>query len=209
MKKNPTKDLIVEAAIKLFNNKGFNGTSIRDIAGLANVNIANISYYFNGKQGLLEYCYINFFEGYLEQLEYAYLEKNDSSKEKLKKSVEAIMSYQCKNIQLTRFILREVTIDSQIVREIMSTYYVKEKYIFTKILESGIEKKEFNQMSISYSIIQLKGLLSMPFIHSYYLTDVLHVFVNEVYFEKKYINEIYNWIDKVLCINTSELSIIN
>ncbi|MEM5591964.1 TetR family transcriptional regulator [Niallia circulans] len=84
MKEISTRDAIVEAAISLFNQKGYHGTSIRDIAGLANVNIANISYYFNGKQGLLEYCYMNFFETYLELLEEVFLQ-SDSPTEKLKK----------------------------------------------------------------------------------------------------------------------------
>ena len=208
MKKNPTKDSIVEAAISLFNSKGYNGTSIRDIAGLANVNIANISYYFNGKQGLLEYCYIDFFESYISLLENIFLAQKYDPTEKLKRCVESIISYQCQNPQLTRFVLREVSIDSQVVREIMSTYYVKEKYIFTKILEEGMDKREFNRMSIPYTIIQLKSFLSMPFIHSFYLTEVLHVFLHEEYFEKKYLKEINNWIDQVICLIQNELSII-
>ncbi|MFP3723313.1 forespore capture DNA-binding protein RefZ [Niallia circulans] len=207
MKEISTRDAIVEAAISLFNQKGYHGTSIRDIAGLANVNIANISYYFNGKQGLLEYCYMNFFETYLELLEEVFLQ-SDSPTEKFKKMVDCIISYQCKNPQLTRFVLREVSINSQVVREIMSTYYVKERYIFTQILEKGIESKEFRKQSISYSIIQLKGLLSMPFIHSYYVTEVLHIFLNEDYFKRKYIEEIHRWIRDVVCLNEKELLII-
>ncbi|MEM5591965.1 hypothetical protein AAHH67_09875 [Niallia circulans] len=122
--------------------------------------------------------------------------------------VDCIISYQCKNPQLTRFVLREVSIDSQVVREIMSTYYVKERYIFTQILEKGIESKEFRKQSISYSIIQLKGLLSMPFIHSYYVTEVLYIFLNEDYFKRKYIEEIHRWIRDVVCLNEKELLII-
>ncbi|MGZ6539994.1 MAG: TetR family transcriptional regulator, partial [Bacteroidia bacterium] len=56
MKKN-SKEAIVNAAISLFNSNGFSGTSIRDIAELANVNIATIAYYFDNKLGLLEYCF--------------------------------------------------------------------------------------------------------------------------------------------------------
>lgn len=44
--KVPAKELIMEAAIGLFHTNGYNGTSIRDIARKANVNSANISYYF-------------------------------------------------------------------------------------------------------------------------------------------------------------------
>jgi len=206
MKRN-SKDSIIESAIILFNRNGYNGTSIRDIAAHAHVNVANISYYFNGKNGLLEYCFTSYFEKYLEKIEDIYRNNLLGPTEKLKKVAEAIIQFQCLHPHLTRFVLREVSIDSQVVREIMSTYYVKERFYFTKILEEGIEKKQFKKQTISYSIIQLKSLLSMPFLNAFYLTEVLHVHVRESYFTKKYLEEIYKWIDEVVCFHQESLSI--
>lgn len=45
---------IIIAAERLFAEEGFDGTSVRDIAKAANVNIAMISYYFGSKEKLLE-----------------------------------------------------------------------------------------------------------------------------------------------------------
>lgn len=45
---------IMEAAEELFAENGFNGTSVRDIAEKAGVNLAMISYYFGSKDKLLE-----------------------------------------------------------------------------------------------------------------------------------------------------------
>ncbi|MBL0233473.1 MAG: TetR/AcrR family transcriptional regulator [Chitinophagaceae bacterium] len=45
---------IMETAETLFAEKGFNGTSVRDIAEKAQVNLAMISYYFGSKEKLLE-----------------------------------------------------------------------------------------------------------------------------------------------------------
>ena len=45
---------IMEAAEQLFAEKGFDGTSVRDIADKAAVNLAMISYYFGSKEKLLE-----------------------------------------------------------------------------------------------------------------------------------------------------------
>ncbi|GKU81582.1 forespore capture DNA-binding protein RefZ [Niallia sp. NCCP-28] len=206
MKRN-SKDSIIEAAITLFNRNGYDGTSIRDIASHAHVNVANISYYFNGKHGLLEYCFTSYFEKYLEKIEDVYRDILLEPTEKLKKIAESIIHFQCLHPHLTRFVLREVSIDSQVVREIMSTYYVKERFYLTKILEEGIEKKQFKKQMISYSIIQLKSLLSMPFLNAFYLTEVLHVYVRESYFAKKYLEEIYRWIDEVICFHKESLSI--
>ncbi|WP_026583499.1 forespore capture DNA-binding protein RefZ [Bacillus sp. J33] len=198
MRKN-SKEAIVLAAISLFNTKGFSGTSIRDIAGKANTNPANIAYYFDNKHGLLEYCFTAFFEGYIQEIERGYSLLDQGAAISLKKIAENIMTYQFDNSHLTRLILREVSIDSQVVREIMSTYLAKEKFYFSKVLERGIKTKEFRSHSGNYMIIQLKGLLSMPFLNTHYMAEVLHVFPHEKYFAEKYTKEIFNWIEGVLC----------
>lgn len=45
---------IISTAEKLFANRGFDGTSVRDIAEEAGVNIAMISYYFGSKEKLMQ-----------------------------------------------------------------------------------------------------------------------------------------------------------
>lgn len=47
-----TEQKIIEVAKNLFAEKGFYGTSIRDICKVADVNISLISYYFGGKEEL-------------------------------------------------------------------------------------------------------------------------------------------------------------
>jgi hypothetical protein len=201
VKKN-SKEAIVEAAIILFNTNGFHGTSIRDIATKANVNVANIAYYFENKHGLLEYCLTTYFEQYLMKIEEALPLLEDHPANCLKKVAENILAFQCNNIQFTRFILREMSIDSQMVREIMSTYYVKEKYYFRKILEKGMQTKVFRSQSLPYMIIQFKGLLTMPFLNTQYVTEVLHVFPQERFFQEKYLQEICYWIDGVIEVSS-------
>ena len=45
---------IIETAERLFAERGFDGTSVRDIADEAGVNVAMISYYFGSKEKLME-----------------------------------------------------------------------------------------------------------------------------------------------------------
>ena len=51
---NSVQDKLLNAAEILFCEKGFEGTSIRDIASSAGCNIASVNYYFGGKQQLYE-----------------------------------------------------------------------------------------------------------------------------------------------------------
>ncbi|SEF89643.1 TetR/AcrR family transcriptional regulator [Flavobacterium urumqiense] len=51
---NDKQIIILEVAETLFAEKGFDGTSIRNIAKEAKINIAMVSYYFGSKEKLLE-----------------------------------------------------------------------------------------------------------------------------------------------------------
>lgn len=54
IKEDSSKERITKIAKKFFAQKGFDGTSIRDIAKAANVNVAMISYYWGGKKELFQ-----------------------------------------------------------------------------------------------------------------------------------------------------------
>ncbi|MCO6176064.1 TetR family transcriptional regulator [Flavobacterium sp. NRK F10] len=59
MELNAKQIEIITIAETLFAEKGFDGTSIRDIAKAADINIAMISYYFGSKEKLLEAIVLN------------------------------------------------------------------------------------------------------------------------------------------------------
>lgn len=54
MSDQDTKQKIIEASTYLFGVKGYDGTSTREIAHRAGVNIASLNYHFRSKQGILE-----------------------------------------------------------------------------------------------------------------------------------------------------------
>lgn len=55
---------ILDAAGELFSQKGFRGTSIREITERANCNIASVNYYFHGKENL----YIEIFRHHMNTI---------------------------------------------------------------------------------------------------------------------------------------------
>ncbi len=54
MELNDKQVQLIETAEKLFAEKGFDATSVREIAKVAGINLAMISYYFGSKEKLLE-----------------------------------------------------------------------------------------------------------------------------------------------------------
>jgi AcrR family transcriptional regulator len=52
-----SREKLILSAERLFADRGFDGVSVRDIAGAAGVNSALVGYYFRGKDGLLSEVY--------------------------------------------------------------------------------------------------------------------------------------------------------
>jgi AcrR family transcriptional regulator len=62
-----TRDRILKTAERLFAERGFNGVSVRELAGAASVNIASIGYHFRNKEGLLAEVYRRHCEPMIEE----------------------------------------------------------------------------------------------------------------------------------------------
>ena len=58
------KGRILETAISLFSKRGYDAVGVREIAQKANVNISMISYYYNGKIGILVALFEEFHNQY-------------------------------------------------------------------------------------------------------------------------------------------------
>jgi AcrR family transcriptional regulator len=99
---------ILQVAEKLFSEHGFDGTSVRDIAKEANINIAMISYYFGSKEKLLEALIVNRISGLQLQIENLY--KEDLSPfEKIDKLIELYITRINKNCGMYQIIHFEIT----------------------------------------------------------------------------------------------------
>ena len=144
---NRTKTHIVRAAVELFSIQGFGGTSIREISEAAKVNAALISYHFKNKQGILEWIMVDYFERLFKELESR--ESGQALEEavftELMEAVDIVIRYQCRNLEVSRIIQRELSVDSMLVREVMSTYITRLKAYFSTYLESGIETGFFRR----------------------------------------------------------------
>ena len=76
MKKDVKTD-ILETARKLFNEQGYNGVSMRDIAGALGISVGNLTYYFKRKEDLLEAVALRQVEGYQKKAPAASLAELD------------------------------------------------------------------------------------------------------------------------------------
>jgi AcrR family transcriptional regulator len=64
-----TRRRIVEVALRLFGERGYEGASTRDIAAAAGVNAPALQYYFDSKEGVYRACAEYIAEGWVAQFE--------------------------------------------------------------------------------------------------------------------------------------------
>jgi len=201
MKDSPTKSKVVEAASTLFYQKGFHGTSVRDIAEKASVNVSSVSYYFKGKQGLLEYAISKYYEEYLTIVETTLEESQDASPiEKLKKLVHRIIQYKHMNLQLSCFIHRELSMDSVFVREMAVTYLAKENFIIGNTFSDVFKNKKEDKHKVDrqFLLMQLKGMLVTPYVlHNEWRSQVVGDYSHSLFVDR-YVKTIHKWLDYIM-----------
>jgi AcrR family transcriptional regulator len=199
MKNNPTKQKVIDAASSLFFQNGFHGTSVRDIADKADVNVSLISYYFKGKQGLLEYAVTQYYEAYLETIEISREEnKSLTPLDNLKKMIEVIIQYKQRNHQLSCFIHRELSLDSVFVREMTVTYLAKENYIISNAFYAIFPEQKKRHIDNQFLLMQLKGMLTTPYLMQHEWKDQVIGEFSHHQFVKNYTRTIRNWLDYIV-----------
>lgn len=141
MSNTDKKTHILNVAEKLFAQKGFDGTSVRDIAEEACVNVSMISYYFGSKEKLME----SLFE---ERTSYIFpkLEKlvKDTSIDSFEKIEILIDDYI--NRALQKLLFQKILVGEQVMEKntIISTLIKDLKKKHTELLEQLIKEGQEN-----------------------------------------------------------------
>ncbi|HAO06778.1 TetR/AcrR family transcriptional regulator [Chryseobacterium sp. APV1] len=191
---------ILFAAEKLFAEKGFEGTSTREIAKAANVNISMISYYFGSKEKLYEKLVeYRMSEGQFFSKDI--IERTDINEwEKVEKIVDQFAGKVRHNKCFYRIMQREQlhAENPQIVEFLKET---KMGFIsmYSKILESGLQKGIFTK---NPPIYLLHSTVSGTLFYASNAKEMYKEFLNdtneEEIFDEKYYTELNKHIKYLL-----------
>jgi AcrR family transcriptional regulator len=146
MNLNDKQKHILSTAEKLFACKGFDGTSIRDIAEVANVNIAMISYYFGSKDKLMQ----SLFEERTQHmaLRYENLIQNEalSPWEKLCTVIDDYVDRVKEKHQFFKIMLHEQILEKNtLITELLNELKQKNLSFMELIIKEGQKKKLFKK----------------------------------------------------------------
>lgn len=159
--KTDKREHILTVAEELFGENGFDGTSVRDIAHKAGVNLAMISYYFGSKEKLLE-ALIEFRTGYtygiLEELN---KDQTLSPWDKIDRLVDFYVDRVLNNLRFHNIMYREaINIRSDEIRDRIIGIKMRNLEQITKIIQDGQQKKLFREVDIPMTMGSLMGTIS-------------------------------------------------
>ncbi|MCO5248502.1 MAG: TetR family transcriptional regulator [Chitinophagales bacterium] len=166
--KSPEENILDKAQL-LFSQKGFSGTSVRDIANEAGVNISMISYYFGGKNGLLTALVKSRLEIMKSHLGDLVENKKLTPQEKIELLIEKWVEKFWEYRLLNNFILRENNFElmdelNELITEVKMSRYNNFRLIILEGQKEGSFKKDLN-------IPLLYGTLSGFLKHLYFSED--------------------------------------
>ena len=147
--------------MKLFGQKGFEGTSVREIASGADVNPAMISYYFGSKEKLFEKLVehkASFLKGVFAEL------VNNRSISQIEKLFIIIDSYIDRMFQSPQFhhlLHRELSLERRPqMKNAISEILLRNFVSIRKIIQDGIESGEFKAIDPELTIASILGTIN-------------------------------------------------
>ncbi|MEO6313598.1 MAG: TetR family transcriptional regulator [Chitinophagaceae bacterium] len=152
---------IINHAVELFSEKGFEGTSIRDLAAMAGVNVAMVNYYFGSKEKLFESMVeqrASYTRGLLDEIV-----KNAASTdiEKLELIIDTYIHKVFSNRKFHRVLHQEMMLNQRepLAQAIVDILYPN-SLIIKGVLESGMKKGVFRKVDPPLVIASIIGTIN-------------------------------------------------
>lgn len=137
---------IIDAAQRLFADEGFDGTSVRDIAKAADVNIAMISYYFGSKEKLLEAIFEVHAQKIRMQLENLLNNPDMEPMQKMEQLVDRYLDKYFTNQCFHRIIVREqMTNKESVISGLLHEMKKQNQELVKKLIQEGQKKNVFRK----------------------------------------------------------------
>ncbi|MBP8653580.1 MAG: TetR/AcrR family transcriptional regulator [Proteocatella sp.] len=176
------KQEIYRSATQVFLDKGYNNTTLLDIAKLCKMGRSTIYQYFKNKEEIFYEVSISFFSELVSNLDSIMLEESMSSTEKIKKML-SVFIFDSKADSQRFFQLAKVLMflkeNNSVFENKFKFFYLSVQDMFFQVVESGIYNNEIKQCDAESISIAIFGLAQSIILHTYVDTSR----DNQKYFE--------------------------
>jgi AcrR family transcriptional regulator len=155
------KNSILNVALDLFGHKGFEGTSVREIALRSKVNLAMINYYFGSKEKLFE-SVVELKANFLKELFEKLLDDPKlSAIEKMDVVIDSYVNRIFANPLFNHILHRELSLDMRTqMHEKIIEILLRNVQIIKKIITGGIATGVFRKVDPELTVATIIGTIN-------------------------------------------------
>ena len=165
--KQAARKRILDAAVQVFIDKGFDGARVETIARQAKVNKAMIYYYFSSKDQLYYQVLKTTFTRIMERIVGA-LDQEGSPSDRIQQMVRLWHGFLHENWHLPKLILRELANGAPVLHQVLDEVVGKDRekiaQRFTDNLAEGYRKGSMRRVDPIHTMLSLMGMVAFPFI---------------------------------------------
>lgn len=180
------KEKIIQQTLELLTKKGYEATSVRDIAAAADVNVAMINYYFGGKEKLFEVV-IQEKLSYLKNI-FTELVKNKElpAINKMEKIIELLVERKFSNRMLHHLLHNELALKKRpALKDKVTDFLMLNVVPVKEIIHEGIRKGEFRKVDVELMVTTIIGTINYLLISDTICRKILEEDANFTPFENK------------------------
>lgn len=158
--KEGAEEKIIQAARKLFTERGFDSVKTRDIAAEAGINLALLNYYFRSKENLFEIIMKENMTRFMDVILDIVNNKETSIKDKIKGLVSNYIDMLLASPNIPLFVLSNAKPDDMRMKmreKVQSSYFMEQ-------INKGIKKGKISKVTGPHIMLNITGLTIFPFI---------------------------------------------
>ncbi len=165
---------ILKTAEQLFAQKGFDGTSVRDIADEAGVNVSMISYYFRSKEKLMEALFEERMGHITMRVEGLLKDSTISPLQKVNTLIDDTIGRIMERKKFYRIVFCEQILNKNpMIINIVNQYKIKNVSIISEIIKEGERKQVFKKNAdVSLMMNTLVGTVAQTMVSLDYYKEL-------------------------------------
>lgn len=174
-----TEGIIMQAARKVFMEKGFDGATMQDIANEAGINKSLLHYYYRSKEKLFREIFLNVFRMFIPKFGEIFMSEK-SIFEKIEDFAEHYIEMMIRNPLIPSFVLREISTNPGSLVDAMKDMGMQPDFILQAI-KAETEKGNIIEIDPRQLLVNIIGLCIFPFAAKPLLARVLFSSDEEAY----------------------------
>jgi TetR/AcrR family fatty acid metabolism transcriptional regulator len=158
MPRSGKRELIIEAAVQVFSQKGYHNARMEEIAVAAGIGKGTIYEYFTSKVQLFQEMLENCAKVYHDSLTPQEIDRM-SFKERINTMLESHFKFCLENRELTKIIFREQDISDKELMEWACKRRKEKEVRLQGIIEEGVKRGEVKNLDVKIAMVVISGIL--------------------------------------------------